>query len=140
MTQKGGYEGKKMLAGFQTLSLDKKDTDCGSTKYLKVLLTKELKDYYIYRYIKKGNSLVLLTPDNIDSYIGTYINLRSPMYCKDTKGFCNKCAGEYFYMLGIKNIGLLSNKISSLAVNSSLKAFHDQSIHTREIDWKKYVR
>lgn len=138
-TQKGGYEGKKMLASFQTMHLDKQGTDCGSEKYLRILLTKNMKQYVMYRYIKKGNSLVEITPENIDSLVDTYINLRSPMYCKNKNGYCNICGGNYFYKIGNTNIGLAANKVSSIALNTSLKKFHDMSIHTGEIDWTKYV-
>jgi len=129
-----------MLAAFQTMRLDKKGTDCGSTRYITTVLTKELAQYFQYRYIKGSNGLILLTPENIDKYIGTVIHLRSPMYCKDKKGFCNICAGEYFYKLGVTEIGNMSSKVSSIAMNNSLKAFHDLSIHTKVIDWKKYVK
>ena len=64
------------------------------------------------RYIQKGKSLVLLTPDNINSYIGKIVNLRSPMYCKDNH-ICNKCAGELYYKMGIDNVGLISNVIGT---------------------------
>jgi len=137
-TQTGGYEGKKMMAAFQTLVLDEKDTDCGSKHYLKIFITKENKDFFTYRYIKKGSSLVLTTPENIDSYIGSYIELRSPMYCSGKK-ICNKCAGELYYILGMKNIGLTANKVTSIALNSSLKAFHDQSIKVTSFTFSDYI-
>ena len=95
-------------------------------------------EYFKYRYIKKGSGIICLTPDIINQYVGTYIELRSPMYCKG-ECICNKCAGESFYLLGIENIGMTVNKISSVSLNSSLKKFHDQTIHTTVIDWKKYI-
>jgi hypothetical protein len=126
-----------MLAAFQTLTLDKKGSDCGSTDYFKILLTKDNKDFFLYRYIKKGSSLVCLSPEEIDKHLDTYISLRSPLYCKSEK-ICNKCAGELFYMLGMENIGLTTNKLSSISLNASLKQFHDQSIHTSYYDFRKY--
>lgn len=138
MTQKGGYEGKKILAAFQTVKLDKKDSDCGSKETLKIFLTEDNAKFFTHRYIKKGNSLVCLTPDVIKDYYDTYINLRSPMYCK-SECICNKCAGEGYYKLGIENVGMTVNKISSISLNTALKSFHDQTIHTRVIDWKEYI-
>jgi hypothetical protein len=128
-----------MLAAFQTMKLDKAGTDCQSTHYLKVYLDPSYKKFFLYRYIKKGSGLLLLTPENIDEYVNTYISLRSPMYCKNKDKFCNICAGEYFYMLGIDNLGLTANRISGSALNNSLKKFHDMTVHTKQIDWKKYV-
>lgn len=137
-TQKGGYEGKKITSAFQSVILDSAGTDCGSNHYLKILLTKDNKKFFNYRYIKKGNSLVLLNDDNIDSYLNQYIELRSPMYCKGKK-ICNKCAGESYYLLGIKNIGLTATKVSSTALNASLKQFHDQSIKLTSFEFEEYI-
>jgi len=136
-TQKSGYEGKKILAAMQNVVLDRRNSDCNSTDYFKIFLTKENKKYFLYRYIKKGNSLVCLEPDVIDNYIGSFIQLRSPLYCKGKK-ICNKCAGDIFYLIGVENVGLMANKLSSISLNLSLKKFHDQSLHTSKFDYKNF--
>jgi hypothetical protein len=136
-TREGGYAGKKVNSAFQSIVLDKEGTDCGSIKYFKILLTKENKGFFKYRYIKKGNSLLYLSEEELEKQVGNYVELRSPLYCKG-KCICNKCAGELYYKLGIRDIGLTANKVTSIAMNSALKMFHDQSIKSTTIDYKAY--
>lgn len=127
-TQMGGYLVKKYMAAFQSVMLDKKGSDCGTTKTLDIFLTKEISKLFLHRYIKTSSGKVRLSKTNIDKYIGTNIKVFSPMYCIGNK-ICNKCAGEYFYKLGgMENIGLTTSKVCSSIMNKSLKKFHDKSI------------
>lgn len=132
-------EGKKLSAAFQTVILDDKSTNCGTTKTIKMILDKDYSKLLMYRYIKNGSGgFVLLTPDNIDRYIGKVIEMRSPMYCRSQK-ICNKCAGELYYMIGIQNIGLLSNRVGTSILNNSLKSFHNMTLSLVDIDISKYI-
>lgn len=81
---------------------------------------------------------MLLTPDNINSYIGKIVNLRSPMYCRDNH-ICNKCAGELYYKMGIDNVGLISNVIGTSMTTLELKRFHNSSIKLKEINIFDYI-
>lgn len=137
-TREGGYEGKKLSAGFQNVVLDDKDSDCGTHKTLKTKITKDNKKFYNYRYIVEGGKLKLLTPDNINSYVGKTVEMRSPMYCLGDK-YCNKCAGELYYMLGIKNVGILTNRIGTSLLNAALKAFHDMSLKIVEVNPDEFI-
>lgn len=135
-TQIAGYMTKKNLASFQSLVLDDKDTDCGSKRYIRIKVTPFNKGLLgTYRYILEKGKLVLITPDNIKNYIGKEILLRSPLYCTTDK-ICNKCAGELYYMLGIKNIGLTILTESTSLLNKFMKKFHDTtvSVHTMDVD------
>jgi hypothetical protein len=137
-TQKGGYVSKQLNASFQTLMLDDKGTDCGTRMTIPFELTKGNKGQFLYRYIKEGDKTVLLDKTNVDSYIGKSVEFRTPMYCTSEK-ICNKCAGELYYMLGIKNTGLLSARVGSSLMNMALKKFHDTTLKYNEIKIDNFI-
>ena len=126
-TQVGGYQSKQFLAAFQSIVVDDAGSDCGTKLYLDILLTDKIKKQLLYRYILDGSKLVMLDEANIGKYVGTRVKLRTPMYCNSTK-ICNKCAGEVFYKLGIKNVGLTTTKVSSTLLNKNMKKFHDSTV------------
>lgn len=136
-TQMGGYLVKQASAAYQTIVLDKAGTDCGTKLTLRVKIENSNKNLFLYRYIVKGNGLFLLTPENIDQYVGKTVRMRSPMFC-GSKKICSKCAGELFYKLDISNVGLLCSGMNSAILNASMKKFHDQTIKTIPVnpeDW-----
>lgn len=128
-----GYETKKYFASYQHLVLDEHGSDCGSKGFRLVKITKDNKSKLLYRYIIEGSKLVLLTIDNISNYAGKFVKMRSPLYCVGDK-ICNKCMGELFYRLGIKNVGLTASSIGSNYLNLLMKAFHDSSIKLSDVD------
>ena len=128
-----GYLTKKIAAGCQTSILDKKGTDCGTKMYTELTLTKANIDYYQYNYMVEGSKLVRLEPNNKDKYIGKKVKMRTNNFCIGKK-ICNKCAGDIFYMLGIDNIGLTGGRISNTLLNYRMKAMHDSTVHTYELD------
>src|SRR5690606_5647941 len=105
MTRDGGYEAKKLTAAFQTVVLDEPGTDCGTRKTISVEITEKNKEDFLYRFLLKGSQHIMLTPEEIDKYVGKVVKLRSPMYCLGDK-LCNYCAGDLYYRLGIRNVGL----------------------------------
>ena len=123
-TQIGGYMSKKLSAALQTEVLDVKGSDCGSKRYITVTITPKNKSDFIYRYIKNGDKLVLLDADNIEKFMNKPVQMRSPMMCCGEK-LCNVCMGDFFYKLGINNVGLTTTRVSSRLVKLRLKAKHD---------------
>ena len=146
-TQDGGAMTKYLYALMHSIQSGKTGSDCRSTKYRDVLLTKKNVDKYLYRYIWTGkvkdgrHELLELTDDNINDYIGKVIKLRSPMYCK-TPGntICSVCLGSMFERMGLKNIGLTTTTPSSVIMNKSMKAMHDISVKLADIDLYKYIK
>lgn len=132
-TQVGGYLVKKYMAAFQSVVLDEKGTVCTTTKTMSVALTKSNVKLFKFRYIKDGSKDVILTPENQSKYIGRTVQMYDPMYCVSNK-ICNRCAGDLYYKLGIKNIGLTASKISSLIMQKSLKKFHDNTLKIKVIE------
>lgn len=136
-TQVSGYMAKELLAAFQSETLGEKDSDCGSLRTLDIKLTNENSTNYIYRYIMENGEPVLLTEDNIGKYVGKVVSLRSPMFCAgygETKCLCNKCAGDYYYMLGNKNIGLITSKVATTLTQLNLQKFHKNVVTTQKIN------
>lgn len=133
-TAVAGYETKKLFACYQGITVDKHGSDCGSKHYREVLVTDDNKDRLFKRYYLNGKKEELLTKEVIDRNIGKFIKIRSPLYCANDTKICNKCAGELPYILGITNIGLTSSSIGSDFLNLLMKAFHDTTVNTKEIN------
>lgn len=126
-TRDAGYMGKKILALLQMIEIDEPDTDCGTKNPIHIIINDTNKDDLLYSYIVVNGQLQLLTKENISSYIGKTVAMRSPMTCISKK-ICSKCAGELFYKLGVKHAGLFSTQLSHSALNLGLKAKHVQTI------------
>jgi len=86
----------------------------------------------------KDGQLILLDADNIDKYIGKKVKIRSPLYCTTDK-ICSKCAGELYYRLEMKNLGLIGDRIASTIMQKSMKQFHDSTIKTTVIDYESHL-
>lgn len=137
-TQDGGAKTKTLFAAMQSEVLDEPGSDCKTTFYKTVIIPENYRPL-LYRYIVEDDgNLTLLTLENINDYVGKTVRMRSPMYCK-SHHICNKCAGELFYKIGIKNIGLTVTKITSTLLNLSLKSMHDITVKPTEFDPFKYM-
>ena len=139
-TQYGGAKTKQIFGAMGNIVADKAGSDCGTNKYLKMILNKKEAKDYLYSYIidKKTGELIELTPEVIDKYYDQEIMLRTPLYCWGKK-ICNKCLGNLYYRLGIECVGIATSRISASIMYKSMKSFHDQSIKTAHIDLKKFV-
>lgn len=136
-TAVSGYLAKQLLAALQSEVLGEKDSDCGSLRYIDIELTDSNFNDFLYRYVKTGKSLTMLTPENKDKFIGKKLEMRTPMYCigyGPTKCLCNKCAGDFYYKLGKVNVGLVASKVSGTLTQLNLQKFHSNVVKTRQID------
>ena len=128
---------KELLAAFQSEVLGPKDSDCGSIRTLTVHLTDGNYKDYLYRYVKDGKNLTMLTMDNKSKFVNKTVQMRSPMYCLGTgkeQCLCNKCAGDYFYILGKPNIGLSTSRLAASLTQSNLQKFHQNLVKTHQLD------
>jgi hypothetical protein len=139
-TQKGGYQNKIMTTSFQSSVLDEENSDCGTKLFYEFVLTEDIFNKFKFRYIKDPTTgqLVELNNENKSKYINKLVKMRSPLFCKGDK-ICNKCAGNYYYKMGSKNIGLLTTEIGGIILNSSMKAFHDSTVHLKKINIDDYI-
>ena len=124
-----GYITKKLSAGFQDVVLDERGTDCGTGLCDTVTLTKDNMHYYLYHFIKKGSSYVRLEPSNQAEYMNKTVEIRLPDYCIGKK-LCNRCAGDRYYLLGIKNAGLTFGRVSNSTLRAKMKKSHDSTVRT----------
>lgn len=134
-TQIGGYFGKKFIAAFQHLVLGEPGSDC-KTKFFdtRLITKKNIGDYHLsYVRLVGEKKWILLDGDKFDTYTDKTLEIRSPKFCKDIHT-CSKCAGELYYRMGIKNVGLLTGRIASKILNASLKFFHDVSTKYSDIN------
>jgi hypothetical protein len=133
-TQVAGYLVKRVSAGFQAIVADKKGSDCGATQTIIVRITKANYKQYADRYIVEGSKFKLLTLDNIESYIGKTVKMRTPMYCLGGNRKCNICLGDIYYNLEMENVGLSVSKMASTILNLNMKKFHNASAKLHDID------
>ena len=137
-TKDSGYMAKKLLALLQMMIIDEPGTDCGTKQTIPIKIASSNKNILVYTYIEENGQLKLLTPENISSYVGKIVNIRTPMTCLSSK-ICNKCAGELFYKLGANNAGLFSGYLSHAMLNLALKSKHDASIKLYQIDTENII-
>lgn len=76
---------------------------------------------------------VVLSSDNKTKFENKKVIIRSPMFCKGDK-ICSVCAGRRFYMMGIKNIGLTSGRVTNTLLNASMKNFHNTKVRFDDIN------
>lgn len=137
-TAKGGYLAKKSNQALNAVQAGPKGSDCKTKKTYQVYIYPEMKNDYLNRYIVEDGKLIELTIDNIDKYVNTTVNMRSPIYCvMEEPCYCNICIGNQPYMLGLDKFGLAINRISNKLLTLSMKKFHDLTVKTEKIDTKK---
>lgn len=133
-TATSGYDVKKMNAAFSHLNANEdRNSDCGTKFTLRTKITDKNASSFYLRYALYNKNLVLLDDNNLKDAIGKTLELRSPMFCKDSK-VCNKCIGDLYYNLGVSRLGNLPSKIGSSYMNKALKRFHDLSVKLSKLD------
>lgn len=136
-TEHGGYLENLTTMAYQDLILDEPGTDCGTDRYIEDTITPKNVNRYIYNNIIMPNGkLVELNSQNMDRFMGKKVKMRMAYLCPHEKP-CNACAGNFYYKLGIKNVGLTLMQVFSIYKNKSMKAFHDSTVQLTEIDTMK---
>lgn len=133
-TSIGGYWEKLFLYAMHHVVLGPVGSDCGTKRTIEVHLDKKNIADWMYSYIVDGGKLIELNSETRDKYINKTVKMRFSSLCESKNYICNKCAGEMFNKLGFKNIGMLTPNIASILKNKSMKAFHDGTVSTHEID------
>ena len=92
-------------------------------------------DQIMYCYvINSDGSLTEITSQNKNKFVGRTVKLRFSSMCEAKDGICNKCAGNLFYRLGIRNVGASTPQIPSKLKVLSMKLFHDDQLNFAEMD------
>lgn len=135
-TRYGGYNEKLFTRATQHIRVIP-HTDCGTTRTIKVTLTKKnIKNWMYSFYVKPNGDTEEITSDNKNKLIGKTVNMRYSSLCKRSKDgcICEKCAGTLFRRAGIENAGLTSMVMMSSVKNKAMKAFHSSILELVEID------
>ena len=130
-TAKGGEATKFVIRVFQEVRIV--EDDCGSEDYLHITLTRDLIRKYIHRNILVDNKLVILSNDNISSFVNKTVLMRSPMHCHSQNGFCFTCMGELFRSINQELLTMIGIGVSSTFTNAALKSRHATVARTIEI-------
>lgn len=92
----------------------------------------------MYSYIVDNGRLVELTSENKSKYLNKEVKFRFSAFCEAKDGhFCNRCAGNLFYRLGITNVGSATPQVPSKIKNLLMKKFHDSVINFSDMDIEK---
>lgn len=136
-TEHGGYLENLTTMAYQDLILDEPGTDCKTDRYIEVTLTPKNVNQYMYNnIIGERGKLIELNSQNMNEYMGKKVKMRMAYLCSHEKP-CNACAGNFYYKLGVKNVGLTLMQVFSIYKNKSMKAFHDSTVQLTEIDTMK---
>ena len=130
----GGERVKKFQQVFQNanVSMD----DCKSKMGLDYTVDEDNHKFFIGRTLLSGK---LLSKDNISSYIGKNITLRSPMFCKTEKtDYCKVCSGERVSEHP-NAINMLSASIGSVFMLREMAKTHGKELLTRPFPLKDLV-
>ena len=100
---------------------------------LELTLTPDIIQDYYYQNIITNKGHETLTSDNKDKYLNKKVKIRSTMFCKNDK-HCSVCAGRRFYLMGIKNIGLTSGRVTNTLLNASMKNFHNAKVKFDDVN------
>ena len=134
-TELGGYWEKLFLTAFQHVVLLDPGSDCKTTRHITMKVTDKNINSIMYSYvINVDGSLTEITSENKNKFIGKTVKLRFSSMCEAKNGICNKCAGNLFYRLGIRNIGAATPQIPSRLKVLSMKLFHDDQLNFTEMD------
>lgn len=139
-TQDGGAKTKKISAALESLIIDEDpESDCGTEITRKVYLTKANIESYFYRYVVNRGKLNLITFANHKDYIDKAVQMRDPLYCNcEGKAYCAKCMGLLYHKLGITSVGITIISATETLTNRSMKAKHDGTITTQDINFWEY--
>ena len=129
-TAKGGDLTKYIIRIFQDVVLVK--TDCKSKIGMNIVLTEA--DYEDYIGRKLVGSETYLTSNNIKSYIGKKITIRSPFGCKSKDGMCATCIGKSLAAMDHKSVLGMMILVTSTFMNLSMANMHGTKLTTRRID------
>lgn len=133
-TEVGGTLEKLFLSAFQHILLDPEGSDCHTDRYIEVALTDKNIGKYMYSYIIQGSNLIELTSKNMNNYIGKKVKFRFSSLCESKTGICSKCAGNLFYRLGYRNVGMATPVVASKLKNISMKGFHQSNLVFTEMN------
>lgn len=106
--------------------------DCGSVLGLPTLMNQARVGKYVGNYVLEGGKSILLTAENLPSYLNKLISVRSPVYCHTPgSNFCKFCAGEKLAE-SPEAIGTFLADVGSTFMGRFMAAMHGKVLATAE--------
>lgn len=130
-TAKGGEETKFLIRVFQNTQVT--EEDCQTTHTLTVELDRSIADAYLYRNILVNGALIALTEENLSTYIGQTVHMRSPQHCATKVGYCYTCMGELFRTINQEVITMSAVNVTKTFTLASLKSIHGTAVKRIEV-------
>ena len=120
-TQKTGALERELVFAAQNSVIA--GNNCGTTNFLEVEVTSNnIASSLRYRFTKEFG---LVTDDNYEKLVGKTVHVRSPIYCTDKKGICEKCYGTLWKTLKSRNVGIIAGQsIGERGTQLIMKTFH----------------
>jgi len=124
-TGTSGYLSRKLIFTCANLQIDLELDDCGTTDYLDVEVNTPRKaEMLVNRYMKEGDSLVLITKETCMDLLNKTIELRSPILCKSPM-LCHKCYGDLHKRLNSRFVGIIAAQtLGERSTQLVLRTFH----------------
>jgi len=132
-TFKGGLTAKILLRATSAIVI--RGEDCGTKGFKNWTVNANNYKSIVGRYIITSSGTVLVnTINDAKVYIGKTVKMRSPLYCiSDGESICKTCAGKGLSS-NENSVPLIIANIGAIILNLSMKAMHDTTIKTVELD------
>lgn len=133
-TALGGEAVKFILRVMQNSTVE--EPDCKSKLTMPMSITDDKKETFVGNYIIEGGTLKELTNENINSYVGKVVAMRSPLFCRTANaGFCATCIGRR-YGEHSNSLPTAASNVGSTFLNTFLALMHGVELKTSKLDWK----
>lgn len=133
-TALGGEAVKFILRVMQNSTVE--EQDCKSKLGMEMFIADNKKDTFVGNYILEGSTVKELTNDNISSYVGKTVVMRSPLFCRTPNaGFCATCIGRR-YGEHATSLPTAASNVGSVFLSTFLAAMHGVELKTNKLDLK----
>lgn len=139
LTALGGVEAKGNYRIFQNTVVA--EDDCGSKMGMRIVLAPDMAKHFISSsVIEKSGKVVELTEENVQSYVGHPIVIRSVAYCKTAnQNVCAVCVGKKIASTP-NAISTYASDLGSLFVALMLAAMHGVALKTAKVSYINELR
>jgi hypothetical protein len=133
-TALGGEAVKFILRVMQNTLIE--ESDCKSKLGMPVTITKDTKTQYLGNWLVIGKDIVQLTDENIDSYTGREVVMRSPLFCVTKRAsFCSTCIGGR-YGDNPTSLATAASNVGSTFMAVFMASMHGKALKTQKYDFK----
>lgn len=133
-TALGGEAVKFILRVMQNSTVE--ESDCKTKLTIPMSIDDGKKETFVGNYILEGTTVKELTNDNINSYVGKTVAMRSPLFCRTANaGFCATCIGKR-YGEHATSLPTAASNVGSTFLSTFLALMHGVELKTTKLDWK----